>query len=335
MLDLGADGVRLFFVLSGFLIVQILASQRHRIEAGETNFQMAIGKFFIRRSLRIFPLYYVFITVIALIGLLGLDRWVTVGRLFVYATYTTNLFTWRWGDGVPFSHLWSLAVEEQFYLVAAPILLLVAFRQGRIVCIATLLVSVAVACTLGLLKAPRLQIYMDPFVNFGIIALGGLLSYRVRPGHGTATWRPAAALFVTVTLPLWLYLLGRYGLPKFAFSIVLEAMISVWVIGEVVNNQSGWITKALDWTPIRWLGRVSYGFYILHPIFIVQSFDGMLASVGIHVHVPIPIPQILEYAAVVLAATISWHILERPMQRMSATVGWAKKGNRDALQSQS
>ena len=326
-LDLGADGVRLFFVLSGFLIVSILASQRRRVESGETTFPKAMRTFLMRRSLRIFPLYYVFIAAIAVAGSMGLDHWLTTGRLLVYATYTTNLLTWRWGNGVPYSHLWSLAVEEQFYLIAAPLLLLLAFARGKTACIATVLISIFAACTLGMLKVPTLQVYMDPFVNFGVIALGGVLSYHVRPRAGTAIWRPAAALITGVTLPLWLYLLGRYGLPRFALSLILEALISAWVIAEIIGNQSGWVTRALDYTPIRRLGRVSYGFYILHPIFIVPSFDAMLASVGIHVHVPVPVPQILEYAAVVLAATISWHILERPMQRLSAILGGAGRGH--------
>lgn len=139
ILGQGFHGVDLFFAISGFLITTLLLrehSARGRID---------LRAFYIRRALRIFPLYYAALAVYALVWFLRYrgspvgDRFVS--QLPAFATYTTNWFVHLVpGEGVLFFHSWSLATEEQFYLLWPPALLpLLSLRRGLL--LATLALS--------------------------------------------------------------------------------------------------------------------------------------------------------------------------------------------------
>jgi peptidoglycan/LPS O-acetylase OafA/YrhL len=124
LFDFGAMGVRLFFVLSGFLITGILLKSRELLDSGEQRPSFALGRFYIRRFLRIFPLYYAVLLAAWLLRL-----WGTRGEMGWHLAYLTNVDLFLrgrwWGD---ISHFWSLAVEEQFYLVW-PLVILLAPRR--------------------------------------------------------------------------------------------------------------------------------------------------------------------------------------------------------------
>ncbi len=95
-LELGGYGVWLFFVLSGFLIVRILHEERRRIEAGATTVKRALGRFFWRRTLRIFPIYYLCIAVCVLLALLGFTRDRLYPDMLWHAGYLSNVYSARW-----------------------------------------------------------------------------------------------------------------------------------------------------------------------------------------------------------------------------------------------
>ena len=123
---LGYIGVSLFFVLSGFLITRILLAGRERVDAGHTTTPRLLGAFYVRRTLRIFPLYYATLLVLTL-----LDTGLVRDRIAWHATYTSNwLFSSAaaWSAGGSERHFWTLAVEEQFYLLWPWLMLLVPAR---------------------------------------------------------------------------------------------------------------------------------------------------------------------------------------------------------------
>ena len=139
VLETGYIGVRLFFVLSGFLITLILLRYREEIAAGQAGFWAMAGRFYTRRFWRIFPPYYAFLAVIVVIGLPTAAE--GVGW---HLTYTSN--AWYFFQPDQFSgllvHFWSLAVEEQFYLVWPFLILSVPERHIRTAIISTIVLGI-------------------------------------------------------------------------------------------------------------------------------------------------------------------------------------------------
>lgn len=106
----GVFGVDLFFVLSGYLITQILLTAR--INAGGVNKLKIIKAFYIRRALRISPIYYLLIIIVILLK----DQFV-INHILYFITYTSNFLVFKTRSWVSITHTWSLSVEEQFYLI--------------------------------------------------------------------------------------------------------------------------------------------------------------------------------------------------------------------------
>src|SRR6185312_3866448 len=123
------SGVRLFFVLSGFLITSLLLNARDRRRTGLTA-GAAATNFYIRRALRIFPVYYGTLIVAAALGVKAVTE-----SFWWFATYLADIRLAATGATTSVSHLWSLAVEEQFYLVWPWVVLTASTRQLRRVCV--------------------------------------------------------------------------------------------------------------------------------------------------------------------------------------------------------
>ena len=166
---LGEIGVWSFFVLSGFLIIRILHAAKIKIESGLSSFFREFGRFLGHRTVRIFPIYYLVLAIASLLVLSGKNiEHFTANWALSYWTYLTNIQIERANElpGI-FTHLWSLSIEEQFYVLAAPLFLLLPSRY-----FIPLLISTAL---LGLIR--RLYIVdplgMDSISNAYMLALGG------------------------------------------------------------------------------------------------------------------------------------------------------------------
>src|SRR5258708_39850286 len=119
-------GVRVFFVISGYLISSLLFADQTRVAAGKTSVGRALGQFYVRRIYRLFPAAYTYVLVIALL-VLGGAIVLQPGDLLAAATYTMNYHLPRaWWVG----HLWSLSVEEQFYFLWPAVVLLAGVRRA-------------------------------------------------------------------------------------------------------------------------------------------------------------------------------------------------------------
>jgi peptidoglycan/LPS O-acetylase OafA/YrhL len=135
----GAVGVGLFFTLSGFLITRILLRCKLKIAAGEATMGTMLRQFYVRRCLRIFPLYYGVLLVLVIFNVTGIRE-----RVWWHLGYLSNvLFSYYYPSrgGAVERHFWSLAVEEQFYLVWP----LVIFLTPRVLLMPVILLTIAVA----------------------------------------------------------------------------------------------------------------------------------------------------------------------------------------------
>lgn len=245
----GAEGVSLFFAISGFLITTLLLREQRR------RGRIDLKAFYVRRTLRIFPLYYATLLLYVLMVLV-LERHSAVGRAFFdnlpyFATYTSNLFVEIQGR-VIFYFAWSLAAEEQFYLIWPGLMLLAGSRPRSALLLALLLGFSQWAGSSGhgawafmpspLLAGALFALLLDqPRSHAALSRVLGL------PGA------PVAAVLALGAALAW----GQ------APSLLLGVLFAACV-GACVIREQHLLQPLLAWRPLAYIGSVSYGMYMLH-----------------------------------------------------------------------
>jgi peptidoglycan/LPS O-acetylase OafA/YrhL len=311
----GNFGVDLFFVLSGFLITDILLQGRRYVEEGSQGLFLTLRQFYIRRILRIVPLYYAFLLVYALAAqnpANGLTPWLW--------TYTLNLFRvfvdHNW-EG-PISHLWSLSVEEQFYLVWPWIILLTPRRFLLPVLLATVAVGPVAKMILALYGLPAGAIKFFTLSRLDTLAMGGLLAYAVtQQGLQTiANSRAVDGLF-WVGMPMFFAVVGlrAAGIESANWMILelsVETVFCGWVVLRAAQGFEGPIGRMLASGPLVYLGKISYGLYLLH-----KPIPYLLREFGVDVDsIPPGIDFLLYTGLAIVVASLSWYLLEGPINEL-------------------
>jgi len=180
-LGFGIIGVQLFFVLSGFLITGILLRERRGVESGRQSIGFSVRQFYARRFLRIFPLYYACLALFVV-----LDRFEIRKSLVWFACYLSNVFFFLKGEfGGPFSHFWSLAVEEQFYLFW-PWIVLLAPRKRLLAILVGAIVLAPLTRLTTFLRNILHVLHLPGILNFGVIGL--ILLYLWTIAVASLTW---------------------------------------------------------------------------------------------------------------------------------------------------
>lgn len=294
----GQLGVNTFLVISGFLITRLLVKE---LDASAT---ISLRRFYFRRSLRIFPAFYVFMAVAAIIIFLGRDPAGWRGWLSA-ATYTWNynLHTSGWVLG----HTWSLSLEEQFYLFWPAVVLIsgkrraatiaaVAIATEPMVRVATYVLVPALRGNLGMMVHTRL----DTLMFGGIVALTYETSaFKRIAGKLASPWVAAAAsAFALFASPaLQLRYKGAYVLP---FGMTLDACCITIVLLYAVRFSTGRFGRILNLRWVRHLGVLSYSIYLWQ-----QLFTG-----------PAPLVRgVWALPALLAVAELSYWLVERPMLR--------------------
>jgi peptidoglycan/LPS O-acetylase OafA/YrhL len=316
--DVGKLGVWIFFLISGFLIIGELHRNRVRIEAGSARREAVMCVFFVKRALRIFPIYYLLLFALTIAHALFYQREVDLGlawHYFFLSDYWIGVVKDGWPGTV--SHFWSLAVEQQFYLVAPFLLVLTSASRHRMVCAFVVLVGVAGHLAMHVAGASEPLIYALSPLNFSLLALGGLCGMLgqesgLARAAGRLSTGMAGALGVLVfaTQPVW----SNWVLP---FSAVDSAWIdiglalSLCVLFEwIVNRPGSIVVSALEFKPLDYLGTISYGFYLFHNL--IPSKLGFVPTwfaspTWIHTLCALT----LQFALAVLLAHLSWHLVEK------------------------
>jgi peptidoglycan/LPS O-acetylase OafA/YrhL len=267
----GHVGVDLFFVLSGFLITTLLLRE---LDDGRID----MVAFYVRRGLRLLPALVVFVVVCCLVvAFAGPDvyeRATVRGAPFVLA-YVANLhqaFGWGGGRLGLFDHTWSLAMEEQFYLLWPALLagLVVLTRRRREHAAALLL---AAAFAVGLYRLwlvnggagwERLAFGPDTRAD-GLLVGCALALFLASPAARNPRWLPAAAFGSSAFLGLvaWRYPADD---PFMVWSMgwTLVAAAAALLTWAAVSHASPVVHGALSWRPLRATGRISYGLYLWH-----------------------------------------------------------------------
>ena len=312
----------MFFVLSGFLITGILLGCRDTIESsppGQRRLGYTLGHFYARRALRLLPLFYATLLLATLAGtgdLRGSWPW--------HAGYLSNAYSQQSGrlDG-PASHFWSLAVEEQFYLVWPAVVLLTPRRH--LVTLMVALVAAAPLARLGEWAATGHSWGITPPACLDALAGGGLLAVLGVDSTAGRRFRRAAlilglVLFVGGLLALKLPDLPPVGratlttLWRLGLSLAFVPLIAAAARG--VGGPVGWL---LACRPLVYLGTVSYGLYVLHnfmPNLLLWLRLRGLVPAGVWNHLP---ARFVALSLMTIAlASLSWLVLERPINRLKS-----------------
>jgi peptidoglycan/LPS O-acetylase OafA/YrhL len=310
----GWMGVDLFFVLSGFLITRILL--RSRDAPGYYQ------RFYARRVLRIFPLYY---TVLAL-ALTVLPRLSATFQAqhsasWVYWFYVSNIpaaAAVAWTEPPQLAHFWSLAVEEQFYIVWPAVLKRGSLRVLLLLCAAVIAAAIAARIVSQLAGAPTYFNCKMLFTRMDALAMGGLLAcLESVPAIWGRVRRFAPGVVIAggvLVLAFGRGLLAHPLTTTVGFSAI--ALTSGGLILAALDpSPRSRLRRVLECRPLQYVGQRSYAIYVLHPLVIaalaaapIGRMAGQLSGVRGFVTF-----GIVAAAATLVAAEISWRVVERPM----------------------
>jgi peptidoglycan/LPS O-acetylase OafA/YrhL len=310
-IHLGATGVRLFLVLSGYFITASLRRARDRMDAGELSAGKTMAAFYRRRFLRIGPAYLVFAAIALLLNLGAIRHnwaWVFTG--------TVNWLI-AWNDQWPLaiSHLWSICVQEQFYLFW-PLLILLLPRKwmlSAIIAVAFAGVAFRIGCVV--FSVPIIARWVLPFGSLDSLAAGAALGWcggRLRASRGgwVLAWLCLSMLTVAAVL--------RNSDPTKLKSVLvepLEAGAFVILVARTATGFDGNIARFLSNAGLVFAGRISYGLYIYH-ILVAMVFNRWLPS-QMRFLITIPSLRLVVFGIFTLfVAALSWRLLEQPINRL-------------------
>ncbi len=343
-LPFGWMGVQMFFVVSGYLITGILLRMKAKLPAGEYFL-----KFYGRRFFRIFPLYYFYLLLI-----FGVATWfisisykqkmmqAAIDQLGYAVLYVYNFYSAYQGfNSSPFlDHLWSLSVEEQFYIFWPLLIFFVNEKHLKKLFLAGIIagpvlrIAVFLVYQTGYIESFRdpifLPLYTLPFSYVDAFALGAYITRFPIPNArkqlaylsvalpllGFATQFAANGKFETFltlgyqdSLPdayqyLWAYTLLNYWFAVLIYCVVHEKLF----------------VRFLDWSPLQYLGRISYGLYIFHfPIvyfFPVNWFVDQIQQAGILAELTPLLILVSYFVCTAAIASLSYYILEKPFLKL-------------------
>lgn len=303
--EFGQLGVRLFFVLSGFLLTRILLRESAQAQRTAIPQQRVLFDFYVRRILRIWPAYY-----FALIAAVALGA-SAVQRTFAWdAVFATNILIFREQEWYPLmtGHLWTLSVEEQFYFALPLVVLLVPrklLKPFLVACIGAAVLFRGVICVLDI---PRDFYIVLPIAQLDALAGGALLAL-IQQRRGRIAWQALLAW----SLPL--ALLGAvarvHGSIHYTFVVAAYVLPMAALVSGADADTDGWLGKLLSHRPLITLGRISYGVYLYH-MFIAAGVDAWMGSAGRAVLPPGPLRFAVLSCLTIAAAAVSWRLIERP-----------------------
>ena len=301
---LAAFGVCLFFVISGFLITTLILNEKDRFG------NVSLRNFYARRSLRIFPAFYVFICVAILLRHVGYAHFTNLG-LLASATYWRNLYPFQDVQEWLIGHAWSLSVEEQFYLMWPFVVARLEHRRA-------IWAAVALVALWPLLRFLR---HGFLFAGSGPVALdtaagdtimyGCLLALLARDErhqrwlHRLA--RQRAPVYAALSALLVLYSTCAWWPAAATFLLPLIRNLALVVfLWWAINNPAAWLGRVLNSPIAVYLGVISYSLYIWQQVFLFPDQNAWICR----------FPQ--NVVAAIIAASISYYVIEQPMNRLRA-----------------
>ena len=310
---LGYAGVTLFFVLSGFLVTCILLTSKARHAEHGLPASSYFRNFYARRALRIFPLY---ILVIVLLGLC--DRGGVRENAWWFLTHTINIKFFLQGDYDPWvNHLWTLAIEEQFYFAYPLVIFLTPLHRTKRTLLG--LVAFSLATKTGLLWAGYTYraIGFFTFGCFDAFAVGGLIGYlytyereRLREIVEKKGALIAIAIAFAVAVPVRVSL-GEAGSYQAVWFRLLVSSLSAWIVTKATFGFTGPWKAFLEHPWVSYLGKISYGIYVYHNFMAYITADMCGEDLARSIYM-----APLYFFATVAVSAASWRFFESPVNEL-------------------
>jgi peptidoglycan/LPS O-acetylase OafA/YrhL len=314
----GALGVRIFFVISGYLITRLLLREQ------EQTGRISLGRFYVRRAFRILPPLYVYLVFLCVLGameMLQIDAKGIVAAALFLRNYAYHLpAIWA------LEHTWSLCIEEQFYLIWPAALVLALARWsgpiGRVRAAKIALVAIVVS---PLVRTASYALPSTYFHNMGMFhmqadpLMWGCVAALL---EGHARWE---RIYAAVTRWWWLPMLLVYGFSGFMTMLLLNkwslplgitmdgfllSMIVVWC----VRNPQSLPGRILNWSFVRWIGTLSYSIYLWQTFFLHEGSVKVFGGERWFNTFP------GNWAVILTIAVASFYLVEQPSLRLRSRV---------------
>lgn len=319
----GFLGVSIFFVLSGYLITNIISSEWER--SGKVD----LKNFWLRRMRRLFPaLFIMVVLVVCYVTLFDPGRLTSIkGDAITSILYINNWwlifhkvsYFAKFGPPSTFGNLWSLAVEGQFYLIW-PLVLIISFKylkKKRYIVFLTLLLAIASALAMGMLYEPGMdpsRVYYGTDTRVFGLLLGSALALILPSDKLSSNMSRNKRLILDVigflsllSIFIMFIYVNQYDTFVYRGGMFLLSVIAAVTIA-VSAHSSSFLGKALGCFPLRWLGARSYGVYLWYfPVLILTTPP--VNTEGIN-----PIRAVLQIFLIILISALSWRYVEDPIR---------------------
>ncbi len=316
--DYGSLGVVLFFAISGVLICGRILDE----EALTGRFHIKL--FYIRRFFRIQPPALLYLATVAMLALAGAFQiswfqWLAGLLMFENFAFHDRVEIWRlgWFTG----HFWTLAVEEHFYILISLALLLVRRHRLKIFAIALVLLKLVQFVVQHHIPDPLLRRTYWQLQTLLWPAVFALALQKPAFRRAAERWlQPGPVMAVTLGLATITYLKSPHWLLN-----VFEYSFTLWIVATMLHPRS-WLTRALEWTPLRFLGRISYSLYLWHILFFSAN-----SIAPVHSRLLLAVAgRPGKYLCSLLAALASYFLVEKPCIRLGHRLAPpATAGHRD------
>lgn len=311
----GGRGVTLFFVLSGFLITEILLNSREKIETH--GIKKVLTTFYIRRTLRIFPIYYLYVFLI----LFFMPQYREYGVYFL--TYTYNIYIWATGfnpntpggDWISpeLSHTWTLCIEEQFYLFWPFVILFTPKKHLWYAIISTLAISFSFSYVNRIIFENATA--SNTISGMFGLTLGATLAMLKQDGKSLpgGKW---ALLCLMIAYAVFHFPIDSIKWLGRSFVMAegrLPLLVSFYLVEGAYKGFNGWFGRFLSSKPMVVIGRVSYGIYLYHMVIpmLLNNWNNQFSMDLNEVTI-----MLLNFVFLTIVVTLSWFFIETPINNL-------------------